>query len=99
MLAGIKDESPSVFKKDWWAGKAREMAMADEDFKVRLFRFIDVLPYLTDKSSLACHINEYFCSSDQAIVKVVRWGLSSGLTSRIFKRYVVVIRFCRKPIP
>ncbi len=78
LLGLIANETPSVFAKDWWAGKAMELAMANEDFKVRLFRFVDVLPYLTTDTSLSRHINEYFCDSDQAISKVLQWGIGNG---------------------
>jgi RHH-type transcriptional regulator, proline utilization regulon repressor / proline dehydrogenase / delta 1-pyrroline-5-carboxylate dehydrogenase len=34
--------------------------MRNEDFKVRLFRFVDVLPYLANDASLIRHLREYF---------------------------------------
>jgi RHH-type proline utilization regulon transcriptional repressor/proline dehydrogenase/delta 1-pyrroline-5-carboxylate dehydrogenase len=83
LLGLIADETPSVFKRDWWAGKAMELAMADDDFKVRLFRFVDVLPCLTTDASLARHVEEYFSESDLGVAKVLRWGLGSGFTAKI----------------
>ncbi|MFO8033076.1 MAG: hypothetical protein R6U22_11080, partial [Desulfohalobiaceae bacterium] len=42
----ISGEAPSVFNKGWWTGKVMDWSMRNEEFKVQLFRFVDVLPYL-----------------------------------------------------
>ncbi len=51
-FAIISDEAPSIFDKGWWTGKVMDWCMRNEDFKVQLFRFVDVLPYLTTGESL-----------------------------------------------
>ncbi len=51
---------PSLFDKRRWKGKMMEWAMEDEDFKVRLFRFIDVLPSLKTNSLVVRLLKEYF---------------------------------------
>ena len=38
---------PSVLQRRWWDDRIMAWAMHDEAVKVRLFRFIDVLPMLT----------------------------------------------------
>ena len=83
LLGLIADETPSVFKRDWWVGKAMELAMADEDFKVRLFRFVDVLPCLSTDGSLTRHMKEYFSESGQGVAKILRWGIGTGFTAKI----------------
>ncbi len=73
-FASIAGEAPSVFNKGWWMGKVMDWAMRNEDFKVQLFRFVDVLPYLNTSESLSRHIEEYFAGADQDIPKVLKWG-------------------------
>ena len=73
-FADIGDEAPSVFKKDWWTGKVMDACMHNEPFKVQLFRFIDVLPYLTTAESLGRHIEQYF-SRQQNVPAALKWGI------------------------
>ena len=79
----IGDEAPSVFNKNWWTGKVMDACMHNEPFKVQLFRFIDVLPYLTTSESLGRHIQEYF-SRDENVPAVLKWGVKGvGLGGRL----------------
>lgn len=70
----IAGEAPSIFNKGWWTGKVMDWAMKNEDFKVQMFRFVDVLPYLTTGESLSRHIEEYFGDKDANIPEVLKWG-------------------------
>jgi RHH-type proline utilization regulon transcriptional repressor/proline dehydrogenase/delta 1-pyrroline-5-carboxylate dehydrogenase len=71
----VKGETPSLFDKKFWTGKFMEWCMRNNDFKVEMFRFIDVLPYLTTKESIARHFTEYFCGSDRNFPMTVQMGL------------------------
>ncbi len=73
----IRDERPSLFNTDWWTGKVMEWAMQNEEFKVRLFRFVDVLPSLPNDEALVRHMEEYFGGSEEDIPAVLRWGSKS----------------------
>jgi RHH-type proline utilization regulon transcriptional repressor/proline dehydrogenase/delta 1-pyrroline-5-carboxylate dehydrogenase len=73
-FASIAGEAPSIFNKGWWTGKVMDWAMQNEQFKVQLFRFVDVLPYLNTSESLSRHIEEYFSGEGQDIPKVLKWG-------------------------
>ncbi|KUG29628.1 proline dehydrogenase (proline oxidase) / delta-1-pyrroline-5-carboxylate dehydrogenase [hydrocarbon metagenome] len=71
----IRGEAPSIFNKGFWTGKVMDWAMKNEDFKVQLFRFVDVLPYLTTSDALRRHIEEYFTGDGAAdIPAVLKWG-------------------------
>ncbi|MFO7728257.1 MAG: L-glutamate gamma-semialdehyde dehydrogenase [Desulfonatronovibrio sp.] len=74
----ISGEAPSIFNKGWWTGKVMDWAMRNEDFKVQLFRFVDVLPYLNTSESLTRHIQEYFGGQEQDIPSVLKWGAKSA---------------------
>ncbi|MFZ5644302.1 MAG: L-glutamate gamma-semialdehyde dehydrogenase [Bacillota bacterium] len=71
----IEGETPSIFKKDYWAGKIMEWCMKDEAFKLEMFRFVDVFPSLTRSESVARHLQEYFCREDQNFPSSLQWGL------------------------
>ncbi|MHC4560744.1 MAG: proline dehydrogenase family protein, partial [Planctomycetota bacterium] len=82
-FATLGNEIPSIFRKDWWTGKVMDWSMSHEDFKVQLFRFIDVLPYLTTEEMLKHHIQEYF-SQDENIPAVLRFGAkNAGIGGRL----------------
>jgi RHH-type proline utilization regulon transcriptional repressor/proline dehydrogenase/delta 1-pyrroline-5-carboxylate dehydrogenase len=71
----VEKEKPSLFKKDFWTGKMMDWAMKDESFKVQMFRFVDVFPYLNRPESVAEHIQEYFCRPEYNFPKALQFGL------------------------
>lgn len=82
-FAAIGSENPSIFNKNWWIGKVMDWSMNNEAFKIQLFRFIDVLPYLTTDEMLARHIQEYF-SQEDSVPAVLRLGAkSTGLAGKL----------------
>ena len=62
LFAAVSGEKPSLFNKGDWAGKAMDWSMHNEQFKIQLFRFVDVFPSLTTPQLLNEHIREYFGS-------------------------------------
>ena len=82
-FAAFGNETPSIFKKNFWTGKVMDWSMSHEDFKVQLFRFIDVLPSLKTEEMLNHHIREYF-SRDENVPAVLRFGAkSAGIGGRL----------------
>ncbi len=80
----ISGEAPSVFNKSWWTGKVMDWAMKSENFKIQLFRFVDVLPYLNTSESLIRHIEEYF-GDDDNLPAVLKWGAKgAGGIGKVF---------------
>ncbi len=71
----LEEESPSLFRKEFWTGKMLDWCMQDESFKVDLFRFVDVFPYLTTSESVLRHIREYFSGSMSKFPVPVQWGM------------------------
>ncbi|MBE0603926.1 MAG: hypothetical protein IH611_09915, partial [Deltaproteobacteria bacterium] len=55
----MEAEPPAVFSRKYWAGRMMDAAMERPDFKVALFRFIDVLPTLSTNRQVSRHIREY----------------------------------------
>jgi len=56
----MSEEVPLVFDRRTWNGRLMEWAMKDEDVKVQLFRFVDVLPCLKSDDLVVRMLNEYF---------------------------------------
>jgi len=75
----MEGEKPSVFKTDWWSGKVMDFAMEDPEFKVQMFRFVDVFPMLKRDDQVARHLQEYFGGENQefpVFSSMFKWGLS-----------------------
>ncbi len=60
LFAAIADEKPSLFDTSSWTGRVVDWSMRNEQFKVQLFRFVDVFPSLTTTEQLIGHIRDYF---------------------------------------
>jgi RHH-type transcriptional regulator, proline utilization regulon repressor / proline dehydrogenase / delta 1-pyrroline-5-carboxylate dehydrogenase len=56
----IGDETPSLFDGRGWKAEILTKAMQDDEFKIRLFRFIDLLPALKSDIQAARFFDEYF---------------------------------------
>ncbi len=79
IFKSMEGKVPSVFDRKRWKGKVMEWAMNDEAFRIRLFRFIDLLPSLKTDAAVASMLSEYF--SDIDTPRIIRWtlkGLSRG---------------------
>jgi RHH-type proline utilization regulon transcriptional repressor/proline dehydrogenase/delta 1-pyrroline-5-carboxylate dehydrogenase len=89
-------EKPALFDRKWWAGQLMEMAMAEPELKVRLFRFIDVLPVLTDNEQLVRHIREYFLEEGTRLPGVLHTligasegGIASAIAATLLKKNII----------
>ncbi len=60
LYSSMDGEVPSLFDGQGWKGEVLAHAMQDEGFKVRLFRFIDVLPSLKTDKQVIQLFREYF---------------------------------------
>jgi len=60
LFADIVGETPSLFSTSTWTGRLLDWSMHNEQFKVQLFRFVDVFPSLKTSRQLTDHIREYF---------------------------------------
>jgi len=68
----------SIFSKDFWYGRIMEWSMKNESFKTRMFRFVDVLPTLTNNNEVASHLKEYFAEGGEELPSVFNFGLGLG---------------------
>ncbi len=68
----------SIFSKDFWYGRIMEWSMKNESFKTRMFRFVDVLPTLSNNNEVASHLKEYFTEGGEELPSVFNFGLGLG---------------------
>lgn len=92
IFAEVQGSSLSLFDPQFYTGKLMNWAMDDEEFKVSLFRFVDVLPYLRDSSEVISHAQEYFKPVAHKIPGILKWGLNIDPASIPAKAAAMVIR-------
>ena len=82
---------PAVFDRKRWGGMLMDFAMSDPDLKVRIFRFVDVLPALATLEEIVAHLREYFLDDAARVpplFKKLLSGVQSNLTAAIAARLV-----------
>ncbi len=88
-------QAPSIFQSRWWSDTLLDLCFKDEDFKVQLFRFIDVLPALRTDAQVAALMQEYFgdgvnlpASLRLGLRAMSATGLGASLSSKTIRRQV-----------
>jgi RHH-type proline utilization regulon transcriptional repressor/proline dehydrogenase/delta 1-pyrroline-5-carboxylate dehydrogenase len=74
VIYSTMSEVPQVFDTKRWLGRIMAWSMMNEDFKIRLFRFIDVLPSLKTDHLVVRLLREYF-SGETEVPKIVSGGI------------------------
>lgn len=95
IFAKLEESNPSTFNTKYWNGKLMEWSMRRPDFKVNLFRLVDVLPTLRSSQAIAEHVREYLGDAADQLHPALGWamGLSkhtigASLTSFFVKQGV-----------
>ncbi|MCL4230845.1 MAG: proline dehydrogenase family protein [Dehalococcoidia bacterium] len=60
LLAAVEPERLIVLSPGWWQERLMEWAGNDPEFRVKLLRFVDVLPALRTSAAVADHVRQYF---------------------------------------
>src|SRR5437870_6123926 len=60
LAASATSHPPLTLTPAWWQERLLHWATADPDFRVKLLRFVDVLPTLRTPAAVADHIRQYF---------------------------------------
>jgi RHH-type proline utilization regulon transcriptional repressor/proline dehydrogenase/delta 1-pyrroline-5-carboxylate dehydrogenase len=66
-------ERPGLFSPAEWKGRVIARAMADDAFRVALFRFVDVLPAVSDDARLLALAQEYFSEVGDQAAQALGW--------------------------
>ena len=78
-------QAPSMFNRRWWSQAAINLAMHDSAFKTQLFRFIDVLPSVTDDARVVTLAQEYL-GDVSAQIFGAQWGLHAVAATQLGAR-------------
>src|SRR5438046_2642490 len=89
----LVDQHPeSLFSKAGFYQRVMAFSMRDEGFKVQMFRFVDVLPWLHRSGDVVAHLREYFDGMDGSVPMMQTGlhvaGIFPWLTSFILRRNV-----------
>jgi RHH-type proline utilization regulon transcriptional repressor/proline dehydrogenase/delta 1-pyrroline-5-carboxylate dehydrogenase len=93
-IFSLVDQHPeSLFSKAGFYQRMMAFSMRDEQFKVQMFRFVDVLASLRRSGDIVEHLREYFAGMDNSIVPMMKTGLRAAgifpwLTAAILRRNV-----------
>lgn len=72
----IAGDTPRIFSRRNLTARLMGWAMRDEQLKVQLFRFVDVLPTLKSSSAIVRHASEYLGDGPaEGLPRWVRWGI------------------------
>ena len=72
------DYAPRLWDHRWWTRLLLDWGTRDDQFKVQLFRFIDVLPALQTDEQFVRLLHEYF-HDVRSLPTAFRWLLTRGL--------------------
>src|SRR5512144_451116 len=84
-LYGLAGDVPSIFNKKRWMGRLMDHAMKDDEFRLNLFRYIDVLPSLKTSDLIVTLLQEYFSGMAGAPL-IIRKGIE-----RISRGFIPVV--------
>ena len=74
LFAAIAEDKPALFSSATWTGRVMEWCLQNDEFKTRLFRFVDVFPVLQSTQQITEHIRQYFGDGD-ALPSVLAGGI------------------------
>lgn len=102
LLSATQQSRFSFFDRSFWDEKLLEWAMADDELRVQLFRFIDCLPALHTSREVAAHLQEYlgavklpgplakaldFAEPDSPMAAAATLGLRQGI-GQMARRFI-----------
>ncbi|MCB0343757.1 MAG: proline dehydrogenase family protein [Bdellovibrionales bacterium] len=91
LFSEIQSTPVSLFDQQGRSAKLMDWAMEDEDFKISLFRFVDVLPALRSSAEVVRHAQEYFESAQHRIPGLLKWGMNvdpQSITSKVAAQFI-----------
>jgi RHH-type proline utilization regulon transcriptional repressor/proline dehydrogenase/delta 1-pyrroline-5-carboxylate dehydrogenase len=84
---------PAAFDTRRWIGRILQWAMTNEDFRIRLFHFIDVLPSLKTDDLVIRLLHEYFGGETDiprliagGVARISRKGFLPHITARVIRK-------------
>ena len=73
---------------DWWQERILTVATSDPEFRVRLLRFVDVLPTLRTAPAIADHVRQYFGDLPSATLRTASELSAQGPLRPVLSRVI-----------
>lgn len=75
LFSRLDELRPSPLARRWWEERLMHWATRDERVKTQMFRFVDVLPMLSNAGEIVDHLHEYLGGVGGALPTPLRFGL------------------------
>ncbi|MGE3985700.1 MAG: proline dehydrogenase family protein, partial [Dehalococcoidia bacterium] len=69
LLDASEEREPLLLTPNWWQERMLSWATGDEEFRVKLLRFVDVMPALRSAKAVADHVRLYFREDSPAPIE------------------------------
>ena len=88
LLATVHPERLLALSPAWWQERLMGWATSDPDFRVKLLRFVDVLPSLRTSAAVADHVRQYFREGAPAPIRASSAVAGSAAFRPVLSRVV-----------
>ncbi len=88
LLKESQKKDSRLLEKNWWYKKMLSWTMNNPKLKTSLFRFIDVLPSLSDDRRFLSHFNEYFKDQEMGLIASGLGRIAPSLMAKNIKKQV-----------
>jgi RHH-type transcriptional regulator, proline utilization regulon repressor / proline dehydrogenase / delta 1-pyrroline-5-carboxylate dehydrogenase len=91
----LRARTPGIFDRKYWQGRLIDWVIKDPEFKVDLFRFVDVLPALQSDALVAEYIKSYLLKQGRSVPKLLEISfrlldnrLTAGVAAAILRKNI-----------
>jgi NAD-dependent aldehyde dehydrogenases len=84
----VDSHPPLVLTPAWFQQRLLDWATADPEFRVKLLRFVDVLPTLRSTKAVADHVRQYFRDTHRPLLETASGLASAGVFRPILSQVV-----------
>ena len=81
IFLALAEEQPSTLTKNFWISRVMEWSMRKPEFKINLFRLVDVLPSLKSSGAIASHVQEYLAEVASELHPTLGWAMKNDPSS------------------
>ncbi len=75
LFQSLRRPKARFYQRRWWDDRIMDWSMSDEQLKIQLFRFVDVLPMLKTNQMVSSRLTEYLGQANHALGWLGRAGL------------------------
>lgn len=97
----FQGQKPGIFNRSFWQEQMLDWVMKDPEFRIDMFRFIDVLPMLKTSNQVSEHIKSYLLKDHRdlplllkAALKAASESFAKGIAARAIKKNVEEMATC-----